>query len=396
MSAEMLARAGVAVTIYDQMPSFGRKFLLAGRGGLNLTHSEDLASFLTRYGAIDPLLRQAIEAFPPSALGIWSEDLEQPTFVGSSGRVFPTSFKASPLLRAWLRRLASLNVAFAPRHRWEGWGHDGTLRFQRGTETVSVASDVTVLALGGASWPRLGSDARWADILTARGIAITPLAPSNCGFAVQWSDAFRRFEGEPLKRIAISFGERTVRGEAVLTREGLEGGALYALSGPLRAAVEAAGEATITIDLRPDASTAALTGKLASPRGKQSLSNWLRKAAKLSPASIGLLHESALASGKPLSQHTAEDLTALIKAVPVRLTGVHPIAGAISTAGGIPFNTLDERFMLKAMPGVFAAGEMLDWDAPTGGYLLQATFATGRAAGQGACAWLSGRSATPG
>jgi uncharacterized flavoprotein (TIGR03862 family) len=388
MAAEVLARGGVVVTVYDQMPSVGRKFLLAGRGGLNLTHSEELPAFFTRYGAIDPLLRQAIEAFPPSALRAWSEGLEQPTFVGSSGRIFPESFKASPLLRAWLRRLVALNVAFAPRHRWGGWNSDGALLFRHGADEASVAPEVTVLALGGASWPRLGSDARWADILKARGVAIAPLAPSNCGFNVQWSDAFRRFEGEPVKRIAISFGGRTIRGEAVVTRDGLEGGAIYALSGPLRTAIEGIGEATISIDLRPDVSAAALAGKLASPRGKQSLSNWLRKAAKLSPAAIGLLYESALASGKPLFQHSADDLAARIKAAPLRLTGMRRVANAISTAGGITFAALDEHFMLKTQPGVFIAGEMLDWDAPTGGYLLQATFATGMAAGRGALQWL--------
>jgi uncharacterized flavoprotein (TIGR03862 family) len=388
MAAEVLARAGVAVTVYDQMPSVGRKFLLAGRGGLNLTHSEELPVFLTRYGAIDPLLRQAIEAFPPLALRAWSERLEQTTFVGSSGRVFPTSFKASPLLRAWLRRLVALNVAFAPRHRWDGWDNDGKLLFRRGADEVSVAPDVTVLGLGGASWPRLGSDARWVDILKARCVAIAPLAPSNCGFTIQWSDAFRRFEGEPLKRIGISFGERTVRGEAVVTHEGLEGGAIYALSGPLRTAIEGNGEATITVDLRPDVSTAALAQRLATVNRKQSLANSLRKAAKLPPVAIGLLHEAALASSHRVAALNVEDLAALIKAAPVRLTGVRPIGNAISTAGGITFAALDDRFMLRALPGVFAAGEILDWDAPTGGYLLQATFATGMAAGQGAVDWL--------
>ena len=298
-AAEVLAGDGVAVTIYDQMPSAGRKFLMAGRGGLNLTHSEELPVFLTRYGEIAPSLRRAIEAFPPAALRAWCEGLEQTTFVGSSGRVFPAAFKASPLLRAWLRRLAALNVAFAPRHRWDGWADDGSLRCHHGTDEVRVKPDVTILALGGASWPRLGSDARWIDILNARGIAMTPLAPSNCGFAVPWSDAFRRFEGEPLKRIAITFGDRSVRGDAIVTREGLEGGAIYALSGPLRTAIEAKGEASITIDLRPDVTAALLSAKLASPRGKQSLSNWLRKTAKLSPLAIALLHEGALASGKP-------------------------------------------------------------------------------------------------
>ena len=388
IAAEVLARAGVAVTVYDQMPSVGRKFLLAGRGGLNLTHSEALAQFLTRYGDIAPTLRHAIETFPPAALRAWSEGLEQTTFVGSSGRVFPRAFKASPLLRAWLRRLRGLNVAFVSRHRWAGWDDTGMLHFIGATNDALVAPDATVLALGGASWPRLGSDGGWANMLAARGVAITPLRPSNCGFIVRWSDAFRRFEGEPLKRIAITFEGRNVRGEALITRDGLEGGAIYALSAPLRTAIEAGGQAEIAIDLRPDITVAALTQKLAAPRGKQSLANTLRKSIKFTAAATGLLHEAALSFGKPVSALNGNDLAALIKSVPVRLIGVQPIATAISSAGGVPFSALDERFMLKRCPAVFAAGEMLDWEAPTGGYLLQAVFATGVAAGRGAVEWL--------
>ena len=393
MAAEVLARAGVAVTVYDQTPSVGRKFLLAGRGGLNLTHSEELPQFLTRYGAIDPLLREAIEAFPPSALRAWAEDLGQATFVGSSGRVFPKAFKASPLLRAWLRQLIGLHVAFAPRHRWTGWDQQGRLRFVRGEQEVLVAPDVTVLALGGASWPRLGSDAKWRETLEARGVAVAPLRPSNCGFVVAWSEPFRRFEGQPLKRIAIAFAGRTERGEAVVTRDGLEGGAIYALSAPLRDAIDTTGEARITIDLRPDVAADALARRLATVDRKQSLANSLRKAAKLPPVATGLLHESAVASGKPVASLNVHDLAALIKAVPVRLTGMKPIASAISTAGGIRFDQLDAHFMVKNVPGVFAAGEMLDWEAPTGGYLLQASFATGAAAGQGALERLQTRGA---
>lgn len=388
MAAEVLAQAGVAVTVYDQMPAVGRKFLLAGRGGLNLTHSEELPAFLGRYGAIDPKLRAAIEALDPAALRAWAEELGQETFVGSSGRVFPKAMKASPLLRAWLRRLAALDVTFAPRHRWTGWDDAGKLRFQHGAQVTLATPDVTVLALGGASWPRLGSDARWADILVARGATLAPLKPSNCGFIVPWSEKFRRFEGEPLKRIAITFGARTERGEAVVTREGLEGGIVYALSPDLREAIGATGEAKIAIDLRPDVSAVALAEKLATVGRKQSLANSLRKAAKLPPVATGLLHESAVSSGKPVASLNVHDLAALIKAVPLRLTGVQPIAGAISTAGGIRFDALDDGFMLKEIPGVFAAGEMLDWEAPTGGYLLQACFATGAAAGRGALAYL--------
>jgi len=388
MAAEVLARAGIAVTVYDAMPSVGRKFLLAGRGGLNLTHSEPLDRFLTRYGAIDPLLKAAIEHFPPAALRAWAEGLGQEIFTGSSGRVFPRAMKASPLLRGWLRRLGDLGVRVALRHRWRGWSEDGRLRFDHGGREVTATAGVTVLALGGASWPRLGSDAAWTEELAARGVAIAPLAPSNCGFTAAWSEAMRRVEGAPLKRIALRFGDHGVRGEAVVTRGGLEGGAVYALSPHLREAVARGGAATLHVDLRPDMTEAALTERVAAPRGKQSLSNSLRKALKLPPVAAALLHEATTAKGRPLASLPAGEVAALVKAVPVQLTGVQPIANAISTAGGIRFDAVDAHFMLKAVPGVFAAGEMLDWEAPTGGYLLQACFATGVAAAEGALRWL--------
>jgi hypothetical protein len=353
---------------------------------LNLTHSEDLPAFLSRYGETPPLLRRAIEAFPPDALRAWCEDLGEATFVGSSGRIFPKSMKASPLLRAWLRRLNERGVRFAFRYRWTGWDEAGALRFVHAAEDRAVTADITILALGGASWPRLGSDASWVPLLAARGVAIAPLRPSNCGFVATWSEAFRRFEGAPLKRIAIAFAGRTVRGEAVVTRDGLEGGAVYALSAPIRDAIEAKEEATIAIDLRPDVTAETLAQKLAAPRGKQSLANVLRKAAKLSPVAVSLLRETAAAN---LSSMSAEALASLIKSVPVRLIATQPIAGAISTGGGISFDALDARFMLKQVPSVFAAGEMLDWEAPTGGYLLQASFASGAAAAEGALKWLS-------
>jgi uncharacterized flavoprotein (TIGR03862 family) len=384
----VLARSGVSVTVYDRMPSAGRKLLMAGRGGLNLTHGEDFTAFLARYRSGDHRLRRAIEAFPPAALRKWADALGQETFVGSSGRVFPKAMKASPLLRAWLRRLADLNVRVAFRHDWRGFDEAGRLRFSHGTDQMTVAADVTVLALGGASWPRLGSDGGWSDILRERGVDIAPLTPSNCGFVVPWSEPFRRFEGEPLKRIALTFRGDTVRGEAVVTRDGIEGGAVYALSPLLREAIEVQGDATLAIDLRPDITPDALAAKLSAPRGKQSLSTMLRKALKLTPVATGLLHEAATATGKTLSSYSAVELAALIKAVPVRLTATKPIATAISSAGGIRFDALDDRFMLKDMPGVFAAGEMLDWEAPTGGYLLQACFATGAAAGHGALGWI--------
>jgi uncharacterized flavoprotein (TIGR03862 family) len=389
IAAEVLARAGAAVTVYDQMPSLGRKFLMAGRGGLNLTHSEDLATFLTRYGDIDPRLRAAIEAFPPQALRAWSDSLGQETFVGSSGRVFPTSLKTSPLLRTWLLRLGNLGVAVKLRHRWDGWDDDGNPRFSAGGETISVVPDAIVLALGGASWSKLGSDARWAAILAEQKIAVTALQPANCGFTVVWSEVLRGFAGQPLNRIGVSFAGRGARGEAMITEQGLEGGAVYALSSPLRDAIAKHGETTLTIDLLPDVDVKKLGERLSAPRGKQSLSNFLRKATHLSAAALSLTREGAMMKGANLAAMSGREIAGLIKAVPVKLTGVQPIATAISTAGGIAFDELDEHFMLKKCPGVFVAGEMLDWDAPTGGYLLQATFATGIAAARGAAAWLN-------
>jgi uncharacterized flavoprotein (TIGR03862 family) len=390
MAAEVLASGGAAVTVYDRMPSPGRKFLLAGRGGLNLTHSEDIERLLGRYGATTPRLRGAIEAFSPAALRAWCEGLGQATFVGSSGRVFPAAFKTSPLLRAWLARLDALGVVFKPRHRWSGWNDDGVLIFDAPEGRVTVRADATVLALGGASWPRLGSDGGWVETVTKAGIAVAPLAPANCGFTAGWSEIFRsRFEGQPLKRIELSFAGQTVRGEAIITRSGLEGGAVYALSAPLRDAIAALGEAILGIDLRPDITRAELERRLGAPRGKQSLSTFLRKTVALAPAAVGLLHEAAVASSVRLSSMAAAELADRIKAVPVRLTGVAPIAKAISTAGGIAFDEIDEQFMLYRRPGVFVAGEMLDWEAPTGGYLLQASFSTGAAAGRGALDWLA-------
>jgi uncharacterized flavoprotein (TIGR03862 family) len=389
MAAEILGVGGARVTVYDRMPSLGRKFLLAGRGGLNLTHSEELERLLDRYGAGEPRLRRAIEAFPPAAVRAWCEGLGQPTFVGSSGRVFPAAMKASPLLRAWLKRLDGLGVSFKRRHHWNGWDGDGRLIFETPEGRVTVEAGASVLALGGASWPKLGSDGDWVDPLSAAGVVIAPLRPANCGFIVGWSDIFRaRFAGQPLKRIELSFGDHKMRGEAMVAASGLEGGGIYALSAPLREAIAASGEATLSIDLRPDITSAELEQRLAAPRAKQSLSTFLRKAANLSPAAIGLLQEVTISSGERLSDKPPAALAALIKAVPLRLTGVASVARAISTAGGVAFDELDENFMLRRRPGVFVAGEMLDWEAPTGGYLLQASFATGVAAGRGVLEWL--------
>ncbi len=390
MAAETLARAGVAVTIYDQMPSLGRKLLMAGRGGLNLTHSEPLPDFLKRYGDADERLLAAVTAFPPAALRAWADALGADTFVGSSGRVFPKALKTSPLLRTWLLRLRNLGVTVKLRHRWEGWDDDGQLIFKTGDEDVSVKPDVVVLATGGASWPKLGSDGRWVDILRGEKVSVAPLQPANCGFTAAWSDVLRGFAGQPLKRIAVTFGERSARGEAMVTQSGIEGGAIYALSSPIRDAINKDGAATITIDLLPDVTLARLTERLTAPRGRQSLSNFLRKNTHLAAVALSLLHEAALSKGKPLSALPPAAIAALIKAVPVTLTGVQSIETAISSAGGIRFSELDDHFMLKNSRGVFVAGEMLDWDAPTGGYLLQASFATGVAAAEGALAWLAG------
>lgn len=377
-AAERLAGAGCAVTVHEKMPSVGRKFLMAGRGGLNLTHSEPFEAFAGRYGDAAAWLRPRLEAFPPAALTAWAEGLGQPTFVGSSGRVFPKALKASPLLRAWLARLADLGVTVRTRWDWRGWTDDGELRFATPDGEALERPDATVLALGGASWPRLGSDGAWAGWVDG----VAPFRPANMGVGVAWSPVMAGFAGQPLKGIALTFGDRTVRGEAMVARYGLEGGAVYALSAPLRDAVEAAGSAVVTFDLRPEMTAGALTARLSQGRPGQSLSNHLRKALKLSPVEINLLRE---AHGKDLPTAPAA-LAAAIKAAPIRLTGVQGLGRAISSAGGVRLDALDDHLMLKARPGVFVAGEMLDWEAPTGGYLLQATFATGLAAAEGVLA----------
>jgi uncharacterized flavoprotein (TIGR03862 family) len=388
IAAEKLSEAGLAVTVYERMPSVGRKFLMAGRGGLNLTHSEPLAKFLPRYGPAEPHLAAAIEAFPPAALRAWAAGLGQPTFVGSSGRVFPASLKASPLLRAWLARLARRGVAFRLRREWRGWDSAGRLQFRgRDGALEKATGDATLLALGGASWPKLGSNGAWTDILAARGVDIVPLWPANCGFEIAWTEHFRdRFAGQPLKNVALSFAGQRTRGEAVVTRYGIEGGAVYALSAALRDAILHDGKAVPSLDLRPDLSRTALTKRLAGGPARQSLANRLRKAG-LSPLAANLLREAA---GPDLPRDPAA-LAGLAKALPLTLVAPQSLERAISTAGGVAFAALDENLMLRALPGVFAAGEMLDWEAPTGGYLLQASFATGVAAAKGMLARLQGR-----
>ncbi len=385
MAAEVLSGAGLSVAVYERMPTLGRKFLMAGRGGLNLTHSEDFERFAGRYGAASGRLRPMLEAFAPADLMAWAEGLGQATFVGSSGRVFPKTLKASPLLRAWIARLEGRGVALNLRAAWTGWTVTGDLAFDTPDGPRAVRPRATILALGGASWARLGSDGAWAPRLAARGAAVAPFRPANVGFTVAWTPVFReRFAGSPLKNVALNFEGRISRGDALAAGYGLEGGAVYALSAALRDAIDARGSATLEIDLRPDLSLAQLAVRLARPRGGQSLSSWLRKAAHLSPVEIGLLREA-----HGLALPIAPDaLAAAIKAAPIVLTGTQGLERAISSAGGLSFEALD-GLELKAAPGVFVAGEMLDWEAPTGGYLLQACFATGVAAARAVIARLS-------
>lgn len=388
MAAEIIAKAGHSVTIYDHMPSIGRKFLMAGRGGLNLTHSEDLESLIARYGKASAWLAPTIRHFPPEALRAWCHDLGQPTFVGSSGRVFPKCLKASPLLRAWLARLDKLGVHFALKHKWTGWDNDNHLIFTLpdGKQKI-IESDATLMALGGASWPRLGSTGGWVDILKTQNIPVTTLVPANCGFVVPWSDIFRdRFAGQPLKPITLSFKNTTLQGEAMITTEGIEGGAIYALSALLRDAIEAEGSAILSIDLRPGLSHAELAERLAAPQASRTLSNHLRRCGGLSPVAIGLIFETV--PRPTLSNASPAELARLIKACRLQLTATSSIARAISTSGGISRDALNEHFMLRTKPSVFVAGEMLDWEAPTGGYLLQACFSTAVAAAEGMLAWI--------
>jgi uncharacterized flavoprotein (TIGR03862 family) len=371
MAAERLARGGVAVTVFDRMPSPGRKLLMAGVGGLNLTHSEPLEAMLDRYGPARAGLASAITAFPPAALIAWCEGLGQPTFVGSSLRVFPRAMKASPLLRAWLRRLDGLGVQFRLRHRWLGWDLDGHMVFDPPTP---VLPGPVVLAMGGASWVRLGSDGAWATAFDPALLA--PFRPANCGFVAPWTAYLQRHAGTPLKRIAVSFAGRRVPGDATLTGAGLEGGPFYALSAPLRDTIERDGAALPLLDLRPDLTADMVRQRVAEPRRAQSLSTFLRKSVGLTAVAVALIRECV---------GTPDDLVAAIKALPVRLTGTTGLDRAISTAGGLRMDALQGW---SVQEGVFVAGEMLDWEAPTGGYLLQASLSTGYAAGEAALGWI--------
>jgi uncharacterized flavoprotein (TIGR03862 family) len=387
MAAEALAGRGVSVDLYDAMPSVGRKFLMAGRGGLNITHIDPPATFLARYGARQGEIAPLIAAFGPDALRAWVHELGIETFVGTSGRVFPAEMKAAPLLRAWAHRLRGAGVRFHMRHRWQGLTKaEGRieLRFATAGEDLVTRADAVVLAMGGGSWPKLGSDAAWMPLLQKLGVEIAPLRPANCGFDVAWSEHFRaRFAGAPVKRVALSGRQ----GEFVITETGVEGSLVYALSAVLRDAIEAGGSTTTLLDLAPERGLPQLTQALSRPRGNASLANHLRKTIGLTGVKAGLLRE--LAAPADLA-HPAR-LAKAIKSLPLCLLRARPIEEAISSAGGVAFGALDARLMLRALPGVFCAGEMLDWEAPTGGYLLTACFASGRAAGSGAAAWLAER-----
>lgn len=395
IAAEVLLQGGVHVDLYEAMPSVGRKFLLAGRGGLNITHSEPLDYFLTRYGARCNYLTPMLEKFGPNALQSWVQALGVKTFVGSSGRVFPDEMKAAPLLRAWLHRLRETGLSVHVRHRWCGWEHATpglkTLCFDTAHGKTSVTPDAIVLALGGGSWARLGSDGAWVATLVQGGVQVMPLIPSNCGFDVGWSEFFRsRFSGHPLKSVALSFSDNDGNvhcrnGELMLSDTGVEGSLVYAASAVLRDTIATQGFATIVLDLAPDKSLERLTNEIAHPRGARSLSSHMQSRTGIKGAKMGLLREI-------LPVHDFVDplrLATAIKSLPIKLTTTRPIDEAISSAGGVAFEELDANLMLHKLPGVFCAGEMLDWEAPTGGYLFTGCFSSGRAAGLGALHWIN-------
>jgi uncharacterized flavoprotein (TIGR03862 family) len=398
MAAEALAAAGagqrVQVHLFDAMPSVGRKFLLAGKGGLNLTHSEPLDRFVTRYGARSDVVQAWLQGFGPAQLRDWAQALGVGTFVGSSGRVFPTDMKAAPLLRAWLHRLREAGVQFHMRHRWTGWAESGALRFASPQGPLDVQADAVVLALGGASWARLGSDGAWVPLLLQQGVPVAPLLPSNCGFDVQggWSEHFAsRFAGQPFKSVAIAVADATGqkvferKGEFVATATGVEGSLIYAASSLLRDEIARQGSATFQLDLLPDRSAAQVLAEVSHPRGARSLSSHLKSRLHLEGIKMALLHELCAKEEMAEPQRLAQT----IKALPIRLAAPRPIDEAISSAGGVPLESLDAGLMLRQRPGVFCAGEMLDWEAPTGGYLLTASMASGKRAGEAALAWLA-------
>lgn len=386
MAAEVLAEAGHAVTVFEAMPTMGRKFLMAGKSGLNITHSEPHAALRGRYSAVPQSFSAALDAFTAEDLRAWCEGLAVETFVGSSGRVFPKAMKASPLLRAWLARLEALGVSLRTRHRWAGLEGEA-LVFETPEGEISETFDATILALGGASWPRLGSDGAWATLLAEKGVALAPFKPANCGFEIAWSPIFvERFAGAPVKSVTATSAAGTIQGEFVITTSGVEGGLVYAHAAPLRDALLAGQSASLLLDLVPGRPAERLAADIARQPQKLSFSNRLRKGVGLDPVKLALLREVV-----PSAAHLAPDeLARALKALPIPLVRPRPIDRAISTAGGVAFAALDDNGMLREVPGLFPAGEMLDWEAPTGGYLLTACFATGRAAAHGAMAYLRG------
>jgi uncharacterized flavoprotein (TIGR03862 family) len=389
MAAEMLLAGGVQVDLYDAMPSVGRKFLLAGKGGLNITHAEPQETILTRYGARSKALESMLNAFGATPLRDWVHGLGVETFVGTSQRVFPKEMKAAPLLRAWLHRLRAAGLRIHVRHRWTGWNSDGALRFATPQGETTVNTGCTVFALGGGSWARLGSDGAWVPLFEARGIPVAPLRPANCGFEVAWSTHLReRYAGQAVKAVVASFTDAAGithqrSGEFVVSDYGVEGSLIYSLSAPLRDTIAARGRVLLHLDLLPDHGAARVATEVSHPRGSRSLTTHLQSRLGLKGIKAVLLREALSAE----TMHDPWRLAATIKALPLTLTAARPLDEAISSAGGVPFEALDEHLMLKGMPGVFCAGEMLDWEAPTGGYLLTACFASGRAAGNGALRW---------
>ncbi|MEI8240333.1 MAG: TIGR03862 family flavoprotein [Actinomycetota bacterium] len=386
MAAETLARAGVNVIVYDHMPSVGRKLLLAGRSGLNLTHSEPVDVLVGRYGDAAPRLEAALRSFDPSALRAWSADLGEPTFIGTSRRVFPSSMRATPLLRAWLRRLDGLGVTIETRVRWTGWADEGRLLLQTADGAQrTVTADIVVFALGGASWPRVGSDGGWVTAFREDGVDVRPLRPANCGLVRPWSVRFlERHGGAPVKNVQLSAAGVVARGDLVITSAGLEGGPVYTVSSAVRDEIESAGVGRLTANLVPDLTAAQVTDRLCQRRPKDSMSTALKRSLKLSPAAVALMRE---VFGEALPDDV-DALVRLLTALPLDIYAVTSIDRAISSAGGVSLDELDDRFMLRRRPGTFVVGEMLDWDAPTGGYLLQASFSTAVAAARGALDWL--------
>jgi uncharacterized flavoprotein (TIGR03862 family) len=388
MAAEVLIQRGVKVDVYDSMPSLGRKFLMAGRGGLNLTHSEPFEQFISHYGKRKNEVEKWLKDFTPDDLREWARGLGVETFVGTSNRVFPKEMKSSPLLRAWLKRLDDAGVKFHLRHRWVGFSAQGEIKFETPEGEKTVHADAVILSLGGGSWAKLGSDGAWVKWLEQAKVKVAALKPANCGFDVAWSAHFReRFDGQPIKSVVLSFGSFRQQGEFIFTKDGVQGSLIYAASAMIRDEIEANGKAVIMLDMSPDRSHEWLAEKLSKPRGSRSMASHLEKTVGLKGVKVGLLHE--FMSKEEFAN--PEQLASFIKQLPIPLIAPRPLDEAISSAGGVVFESLDENLMIQSMPGIFCAGEMLDWEAPTGGYLLTACFASGRVAGLGALKWLENK-----